>query len=81
VFRTRDLIRDSGGPNALDHSENGACTGLTYTSMQRIWKAHELKPHRVKTFKLSNGKRFVEKAQNIVGVYLDPPDKVLVLLS
>ena len=46
--------------------------------MQRIWKAHELKPHLVKTFKLSNDKRFVEKVQDIVGLYLDPPDKALV---
>ena len=51
---------------------------LSYTSVQRIWKAHELKPHLVKTFKLSNDKRFVEKVQDIVGLYLDPPDKALV---
>ena len=55
-----------------------AVTGPSYTSVQRIWKAHELKPHRVKTFKLSNDKRFVEKVQDIVGLYLDPPDKALV---
>ena len=53
-------------------------TDLSYTSVQRIWKAHELKPHLVKTFKLSNDKRFVEKVQDIVGLYLDPPDKALV---
>ena len=55
-----------------------AASGLSYTSVQRIWKAHELKPHRMKTFKLSNDKRFVEKVQDIVGLYLDPPDKALV---
>ncbi len=55
-----------------------AATGLSYTSVQRIWKAHELKPHRVKTFKLSNDKRFAEKVQDIIGLYLDPPDKALV---
>lgn len=53
-------------------------TDLRYTSVQRIWKAHELKPHLVKTFKLSNDKRFAEKVQDIVGLYLDPPDKALV---
>ena len=53
-------------------------TDLSYTSVQRIWKAHELKPHLVKTFKLSNDKRFVEKVQDIVGLYLDPPDRALV---
>jgi transposase len=56
-----------------------AATRLSYSSVQRIWKAHELKPHRGKTFKLSNDKRFVEKVQDIVGLYLDPPDKALVL--
>ncbi len=52
--------------------------GISYTSVQRIWKAHGLKPHLVKTFKLSNDKRFVEKVLDIVGLYLDPPDKALV---
>jgi len=52
---------------------------LSYTSVQRIWAAHELKPHLVKTFKLSNDKRFVEKVHDVVGLYLDPPDKALVL--
>ena len=56
-----------------------AAGGLGFTSVQRIWKAHGLKPHLVKTFKLSNDKRFVEKVQDIVGLYLDPPDKALVL--
>jgi transposase len=55
-----------------------AASGLSYTSVQRIWKAHELKPHLVKTFKLSNDKCFVEKVQDIVGLYLDPPDRALV---
>ena len=43
-----------------------AACGLSYTSVQRIWKAHELKPHLVKTFKLSNDKQFVEKVRDIV---------------
>jgi transposase len=55
-----------------------AACGLSYTSVQRIWKAHELKPHRVKTFKLSNDKQFAEKVRDIVGLYLDPPDKAVV---
>jgi|SRR5665213_45987 len=53
--------------------------GISHTSVQRIWKAHELKPHLVKIFKLSNDKRFIEKVQDVVGLYLDPPDKALVL--
>ena len=52
--------------------------GLSHTSVQRIWKAQGLKPHLMKTFKLSNDKRFVEKVKDIVGLYLDPPDKALV---
>jgi len=47
--------------------------------VQRIWAAHRLKPHLTKTFKLSNDPQFTEKVQDIVGLYLDPPDKALVL--
>jgi len=54
-------------------------TGLSHTSVQRIWAAHGLKPHLTKTFKLSNDPQFTEKVQDIVGLYLDPPDKALVL--
>lgn len=53
--------------------------GLSPSSVQRIWAAHGLKPHLTKTFKLSNDTRFVEKLQDIVGLYLDPPDRALVL--
>jgi len=54
-------------------------TGISHTSVQRIWHAHGLKPHLVKTFKLSNDKQFVEKVTDIVGLYLDPPDRAIVL--
>lgn len=53
--------------------------GLSPASVQRIWKAHGLKPHRVRTFKLSRDPRFVEKLQDIVGLYLNPPENALVL--
>jgi transposase len=53
--------------------------GLSHTSVQRIWAAHGLKPHLVRTFKLSNDPKFCEKVQDIVGLYLNPPDKALVL--
>jgi hypothetical protein len=63
-----------------------SAVGIGATSVQRIWKAHGLKPHlrakkaspAVKTFKLSNDKRFVEKVRDVVGLYLDPPEKALV---
>ena len=53
--------------------------GLSQTSVRRIWHAHGLKPHLVRGFKLSNDKRFVEKVQDVVGLYLGPPDKAMVL--
>ena len=53
--------------------------GVSHRSVQRIWAAHGLKPHRVRTFKLSNDPQFAAKVQDIVGLYLDPPDRALVL--
>jgi transposase len=53
--------------------------GLSHTSVKRIWHAHGLKPHLTRGFKLSNDKRFVEKVQDVVGLYLCPPDRALVL--
>ena len=53
--------------------------GLSPASVQRIWRAHGLKPHRVRTFKLSRDPRFVEKLQDVVGLYLNPPEHALVL--
>ena len=52
--------------------------GLSEATIRRIWKEHHLKPHLVKTFKLSRDKRFVEKLYDVVGLYLNPPDKSLV---
>ena len=48
-------------------------------TVQRIWDAHNLKPHRVETFKLSGDKRFLEKLTDVVGLYLNPPEKAIVL--
>lgn len=53
--------------------------GVGHATVSRIWDAHGLQPHRVKGFKLSTDKRFVEKLTDVVGVYLDPPDKAVVL--
>jgi transposase len=53
--------------------------GIAVSSVQKIWQAHGLKPHQVRTFKLSNDPAFEEKLVDIVGLYLDPPDKALVL--
>lgn len=56
-----------------------AATGVSPTSVHRIWKAFQLQPHRRETFKLSADPQFVEKVRDIVGLYLHPPDKALVL--
>ena len=53
--------------------------GVSPATVARVWQAHGLKPHRVKTFKLSKDKRFVEKLTDVVGLYLNPPDKTIVL--
>ena len=53
--------------------------GISPATIRRIWKAHGLKPHRIKTFKLSNDKHFVEKLNDIVGLYLSPPEHAIVL--
>jgi len=50
-------------------------------TVQRIWQAHGLRPHRVKTFKLSRDPQFVSKLRDVVGLYLNPPDKAVVLCA
>ena len=53
--------------------------GVSKASVQRIWQANGLKPHLVKTFKLSNDTHFIEKLEDVVGLYLNPPEHALVL--
>src|SRR6185436_5423345 len=54
-------------------------SGVSTSSVQRIWRAFSLQPHRAETFKLSSDPQFVEKVRDIVGLYLDPLDKALVI--
>lgn len=54
-------------------------TGLSKSTIGRIWKAFDLKPHREDGFKLSNDPQFVDKVYDIVGLYLDPPESAVVL--
>ena len=56
-----------------------AAVGISEASVRRIWRAHGLKPHRVETFKISNDPAFAEKLEDIVGLYLNPPEHALVL--
>ncbi len=53
--------------------------GVSKATIQRIWSAHGLQPHRTKNFKLSKDKHFTEKLTDVVGLYLNPPDKAIVL--
>ena len=53
--------------------------GLSKSTVSNIWRSHNLKPHRVKTFKLSRDPQFLEKLTDVVGLYLNPPEKALVL--
>jgi transposase len=54
-------------------------SGLSKSTVGRVWKAFGLKPHLVDTFKISNDPQFIEKVRDVVGLYLDPPEKALVL--
>lgn len=52
---------------------------ISESSVGRIWRAHGLKPHRVSAFKLSNDKQFQEKLEDVIGLYLSPPENAIVL--
>ena len=56
-----------------------AAQGVSDTTVYRIWNAHRLQPHRVETFKFSRDPQFAEKVRDIVGLYMKPPAKALVL--
>jgi len=68
-------------PNATHWSTRSMAEAqhLSQSAVQRIWRRHNLKPHLTGTFKLSRDKHFVEKLCDVVGLYLNPPDKALVL--
>jgi transposase len=54
-------------------------SGLSQSTVSRIWRAFALKPHRTETFKISKDPLFIEKVRDVVGLYLNPPDRALVL--
>ncbi len=56
-----------------------AATGMSQSAVSRIWRAFALAPHRSETFKLSTDPLFIDKVRDVVGLYLDPPEKALVL--
>jgi len=67
------------GQTHWSRSTMAKATGLSESTIGRIWKEHGLKPHLVETFKLSNDPNFVEKLNDIVGLYLCPPEHAIVL--
>lgn len=56
-----------------------ASQGMSKSTVSNLWRSHNIKPHRSKTFKLSRDPKFVEKLTDVVGLYLNPPDKAIVL--
>ncbi len=56
-----------------------AQTGISVSSVQRIWRAHGLAPHQIRQFKLSNDPEFVTKLRDVVALYVDPPEHAIVL--
>ncbi len=58
-----------------------AATGVSKSTVQQVWSARGLKPHRVETFKLSGDPKFEEKLVDVVGLYLNPPEKAIVLCA
>jgi transposase len=72
----------AGPPLTASHWTGAAmakAVGISVSSVQRIWRAHGLRPHLVRRFKLSNDPQFAAKLKQIVGLYVDPPDHAIVL--
>jgi transposase len=67
------------GQTHWSRSTMAKATGLSESTIGRIWREHGLKPHLVETFKLSNDPAFVDKLEDIVGLYLHPPEHAIVL--
>lgn len=67
------------GQTHWSRSTMAAATGLSESTIGRIWREHGLKPHLVNTFKLSNDPRFTEKLVDIIGLYTSPPEHAVVL--
>ena len=72
----------AGPPPTASHWTGSAmakAAGISVSSVQRIWRAHGLRPHLVRRFKLSNDPQFAAKLREIVGLYVNPPDHAIVL--
>ncbi len=81
VERVVTLTLESTPRNATHWSTRSMAkkTGMSQSAISRIWRAFALQPHRTETFKLSSDPLFIEKVRDIVGLYLNPPEKAVVL--
>lgn len=81
VERVLTMTLETTPQNATHWSTRSlaAACGLSSSSVHRVWRAFALAPHRSESFKLSTDPLFIDKVRDIVGLYLDPPDKALVL--
>ncbi len=71
-------------PNNATHWSRASMakrSGLSKSTVGRIWKAFNLKPHLADTFKLSSDPQFIEKVRNVVGLYMNPPENAVVLCT
>jgi len=74
-----EVTQPPEGRNRWSVRSMGRHAGMSHSTVQRIWAKNDLKPHVTKTFKLSNDPKFEEKFWDVIGLYLDPPAKALVL--
>lgn len=83
VKKVIHLVTSKTPPNATHWSTRSLAraTGISFKSVHRILQSQELKPHRVRTFKVSNDPNFVEKVTDVIGLYLNPPEHALVLCA
>lgn len=82
--KVREIVRKTtrSKPTAGTHwsaRTMAAEVGVSASSVRRVWKRHGLKPHLARTFKVSNDPKFVEKLEDVVGLYMNPPEHALVL--
>jgi transposase len=78
IVKTLEQAPPDGGTH-WSTRQMAAATGLNQTAVSRIWRAFGLQPHRVEHWKLSKDPLFVEKVRDVVGLYLDPPERAVVL--
>src|SRR5579862_1506268 len=73
------LLTKSKGSTHWSCRTMAAAQGISKSSVSRIWRSHNIKPHRTETFQLSRDPRFLEKLTDVIGLYLNPPDQAIVL--